>query len=120
MKCRVLIRSSGGRCCPDCTHEQLGALTLSPAHVTLIAPRAPSPLFDALSTKALEQTPSDGEPVRGPSFVRTREYLGTFPERQRAVTEGEITLRHWTTEGRDTLARILRRTIERNRGAAHG
>ena len=33
----------------------------------------------------------------------------------RPVTEGLIHLRHWTPEGREQLARILRRTIEAHR-----
>lgn len=36
------------------------------------------------------------------------------PVESLACTEALIHLRHWTPEGRDTLARILRRTLERN------
>lgn len=30
------------------------------------------------------------------------------------VTQGEIHLRHWTDAGREVLARVLRRALERN------
>jgi hypothetical protein len=68
-----------------------------------------SPLFGALSTTA----PSPASSVEsGPSFLSFQRSCVEPPPRP--ITQAQVFLNGFTEEGRDTLARILRRTLERN------
>lgn len=113
-KCRVVHRDTGAPCCGSCSH----ALTPHVVRATLPVLARRSPLSAALSTSTPARTSARGVPLQGPTSalregpMRFREYHAV--ERIIPVSQGEISFRHWTHEGRDTLARILRRTLERN------